>query len=101
MWSFVKGYEQTFSTEIFSFVKVIHRITQLVYERLDLQNRPIEELFYNYELVKVTVSPQTEFQIDKIVRTRNNDGIKQRLVKRRGYDATFNSWINATDMKKL
>jgi hypothetical protein len=98
---FAKGYEQTFSTEIFSVVKVIHRVPQPVYELSDLQGQPIEGQFYNYELVKVTVSPQTEFQIDKIVRARNNDGIKQHLVKWRGYDATFNSWINATDIKKL
>ena len=98
---FANGYEQTFSTEIFSVVKVIHHVPQPVYDLSDLQNRHIEVQFYNYELVKVTVSPQIEFLIDKIVRTRNNDGIKQHLVKWRGYDATFNSWINATDIKKL
>ena len=31
--------------------------------------------------LSVTVSPQTQFQIDKIVRTRNKDGIKQHLGK--------------------
>jgi hypothetical protein len=67
---FAKGYEQTFSTKIFQVVKVIHLIPQPVYELTDLQGRPIEGQFYNYELVKVTVSPETEFQIDKIVRTR-------------------------------
>jgi len=56
---FAKGYEQTFSTEIFRVVKVIKRMTQLVYELSDLQDRPIEGQFYNYELFKVTVSTQT------------------------------------------
>lgn len=98
---FAKGYEQTFSTEIFRVVKVIQRIPQPVYELTDLQDRPIEGQFYNYELVKVTVSPQTEFEIDKIVRTRNKGSIKQHLVKWRGYDETFNSWIDATDIKKI
>jgi len=63
-----------------------------------LQDRPIEGLFYNYDLVKVTVSPRTEFEIGKIVRTRNKDGIKH-FVKWRGYDKIFNSWVNATVMK--
>ena len=45
-------------------VKVIQRMTQPVYELSDMQDRPIEGQFYNYELVKVTVSPQTKFQID-------------------------------------
>jgi hypothetical protein len=95
--AFAKGYEQTFSTEIFKVVKVITRVPQPVYELSDLQDRHIEGQFYNYELGKVTVSPETEFQID--VRTRNKGGIKQHLVKCRGYDETFNSWINASDIK--
>jgi len=53
---FAKGYEQTFSTEIFRVVEVISRVPQPVYELSDLQNRPIEGRFYNYDLVKVTVS---------------------------------------------
>ena len=70
---FAKGYEQNYSTEIFYAVKFINRKPQPVYELTDLNNRPIEEQFYNYELVKVTVSPETEFQIEKfyaLVRTR-------------------------------
>ena len=74
---FAKGYEQTFSTEIFRVVKVIQRVPQPVYVLSDLQARPIEGQFYNYELVKITVSSQTEFHIEKIVRTRNKGGIKQ------------------------
>ena len=35
---FPKGYEQTFSTEIFRVVKVIHRESQRVYELTDLQD---------------------------------------------------------------
>ena len=98
---FAKGYEQNFSTEIFRVVKVIPRMPQPVYEMSDLQNRPIEGLFYNYELVKFVVSPQTEFEIDKILLTRNRNGIKQLFVKWKGYDKTFNSWVNSSDIKKV
>ena len=58
---FVKRYEMIFSTEIFRVVKVIQRVFQPVYKLSDLWARPIEGQFYNYELVKVTVSSQTEF----------------------------------------
>jgi len=44
--------------------------------------------------------PQTEFQIDKIVRTRNRNCIKQHLVKCKGYDETFKPWVNSSDIKK-
>ena len=67
---FAKGCEQTFSTEIFRIIRVIQRVPQSVYELSDLLARPIEGPFYNYEPVKVTVSPQTEFQIGQIVNTR-------------------------------
>jgi esterase/lipase superfamily enzyme len=42
---FAKGYEQTFSTEIFRVAKVIQRKPQPVYQLTDLQNRPIEGSF--------------------------------------------------------
>jgi hypothetical protein len=95
---FAKGYEQTFSIEIFRVVKVIQRMPQPVYEFSDLQDRPIEVKFYNYELVN-HLSSETEFQMDKIVRIRNKGGIKQHLVKWKEYDETFNSWVNASDVK--
>jgi hypothetical protein len=72
---------------------------QSVYEITDLRSRPIEGKFYNYELVKVTVSPETEFQIDKIVFTLKKGGIKQHIVKWKGYDETFKLWVNSSDKK--
>ena len=98
---FAMGYEQNFSKEIFHVVKVVPRVPQPVYEMSDLQNRPIEGQFYNYELAKVVVSPQTEFEIDKILRTRNRNDIKQLFVKWKGYDKTFNSWVNSWDIKNV
>jgi hypothetical protein len=98
---FAKGYEQNVSKEIFRLVKVVPRVPQPVYELLDLQNRPIDGQFYNYELVKVVVSPQTEFEIDKILRTRNRNGIKQLFVKWKGYDITCNYWVNSSVIKKV
>jgi len=94
---FAKGYEQTFSTVIFR----VATCSNFFFEMTDLKDRSIEGQFYNYELVKVTVSPQTEFKIGKLERTRNKDGIKQHFLKWKGYDVIFNSWINSTDIKKI
>ena len=46
-------------------------------------------LISQLKLDKVTVSPGTEFEIDKIERTRNKSGIKQHLVS--GEDTTRHS----------
>jgi len=72
-------------------------LTQPVSELIDLQNRPIEGEYYNYELLSVGVKPQTGFEI---VRTRNKSDVKQHLVKWKGYE-TFNPWIKATNIKKI
>ena len=82
-------------------MKVIQRVPQPLYEFSDLHDRPIECVVYNYELVRVTISPETQFQIDKLGRTRNKGGIKQHLVKWRGYDKILNAWVKATDIKKI
>ena len=71
--TFTKGYEKTFSADIFRVVKVIQRVPQPVYELSDLPDRPIEGQFYNYELVKVTVSRRTEFQIHKVTVSRRTE----------------------------
>jgi len=97
---FSKLYEQTFSTEMLRFAKVIHRVPQPVYELTDLQDRPIEGQFYNYVLFKVTVSQQPEFEIDKIVRTLNKGSVKH-LVKWRRYDEEFKYMKTATAIQKV
>jgi len=76
-------------------------VLQPVHELSDLQDRDIEGQFYSYKLVKVSVSPETALQIDKIVRTYNKNSIKQHLFKWKGHDETFNSWVNASDIKKI
>jgi hypothetical protein len=48
-----------------------------------------------------SLSPQTEFQRDKVGRTRNKNSSKEHLVKWGGYDETFNSWVKASDIKKI
>jgi hypothetical protein len=97
----MQGVRKNFSTEIFRVVRIIQRMPQPVYELSDMQARHIEGKFYNYEVVKVTVSPESQFQIDKIVRTRNKGDNKQHLIKRRGYDEIFNSWVDASDNKRI
>ena len=82
---FAKGYEQIFYTEIFIIVRVIQPEPQPVYELSGLYICPIEDQYYNYEIVNFTVSPTTEFQIHKM-RTCNKNGNKRHLDKCRGLD---------------
>ena len=63
-------------------------------------NCRIEGQFYNYELVKFTVSPETEFQIYKIVRKLNKT-LLNILSSGKITKETFNSWVNESDIKKI
>jgi hypothetical protein len=98
---FAKGGEQNYTTEIFRIIKVIRRTPRPVYELEDLNGKIIDGQFYGEELTPVLISKRTKFQIDKILRTRVRRGIREHLVRCKGYGPEFDSWINATSVKNI
>lgn len=98
--TFEKGYEFTFTEEIFQVNKVIpHPVP--VYEIKDLNGEIIDGNFYEAELQKVSFKPDEEFKIDKIIRSEGKGSRKKLLVSWRGYPSAFNSWILESDLKQL
>ena len=77
-----------------------HRTPRPVYELEDLNGKVIDGQFYK-ELTPVRITKQTPFQIDKILATWTKRGIKQHLVRWKGYNKDFNTWITASDIQKL
>ena len=57
----------------------------------DLNGEPIAESFYEKELQKTN---QKEFRIEKVIK-RKCDKL---YVKWKGYDSSFNSWIDKKDL---
>jgi hypothetical protein len=98
---FAKGSEQNFSAEIFKIGKVILRIPRPVYGLEDLNQTPIEGNFYGEELTPVRISRRTTYQIDKILVRRVRRGIVEYLVKWRGYNRDFNSWVPASSVQNI
>ena len=96
---FAKGFEQSYSTEVFKITKVIRRSPQPVYEIEDLQGIPIEGQFYNEELTPVVITQRTVYKIDKILKQRIRNGRREYLVRWKGYGPQFDSWTS--DNKKL
>ena len=78
------------SQEIFVIKKVKNRVpwTHVIN---DLNNEEIIGSFYEKELQKTN---QKEFRIEKILK-RKGDKL---YVKWKGYDNSFNSWINKKDI---
>ena len=97
--SFRKGYLPNWSTELFKIISRFSR-TRPVYEIEDLNGTKIKGTFYTEELVK-TEMPD-EFLIEKIIRKkRERNGQTKYLVKWTGYDSSFNSWIDDSQIRNL
>tara|TARA_Y100000296_G_C5083154_1_gene210989 strand:- start:265 stop:807 length:543 start_codon:yes stop_codon:yes gene_type:complete len=97
--TFEKGFTPNWTEELFTIRKV-KETKPPTYTIQDFNGDPIEGSFYGAELQKST---QDVYRIDKVLkqRTRKSDGEKEALVKWKGYDNKFNSWVPLKDLQKL
>ena len=90
--TFAKGYTPNWSEEAFVIKKVKNTVSW-TYAINDLNGEEIIGTFYKKELQKTN---QEEFRIEKVIK-RKGDKI---YVKWKGYDNSFNSWIDKIDIIK-
>ena len=88
--TFAKGYVPNWSEEVF-IVNEIKNTVPWTYTINDLNGEQIIGTFYEKELQKTN---QKEFRIEKILK-RKGDKL---YVKWKGYDNSFNSWVNKKDI---
>ena len=89
---FAKGYMPNWSEEVF-VIKKIKNTVPWTYVINDLNSEEIIGTFYEKELQKTN---QEEFRIEKVIR-RKGDKL---YVKWKGYNNSFNSWIDKKDIIK-
>ena len=89
---FGKGYTPNWSEEVF-VIKEVKNIVLWTYVINDLNGEEIMGTFYEKELQKTN---QEEFRIEKVIK-RKGDKI---YVKWKGYDNSFNSWIDKKNLIK-
>ena len=87
---FAKGYTANWSEEIF-VVKKIKNTVPGTYSINELNDEEIMGSFYEKELQK---TDQKEFRIEKVIKKKGD----QFFVKWKGYDNSFNSWIDKKDL---
>ena len=83
---FAKGYTRNWSEETF-LIKEIKNTVSWACVINDLNDEKIIGTFYEKELQKTN---QEEFKIEKVIMEKGN----KPYVKRKGYDNSFNSWID-------
>ena len=89
---FAKGYMPNCSEEVF-VTKQVKSTVPWTYVINDLSEEEIIGTFYEKELQKTN---QEEFRIEKVIRRKGN----KLYVKWKGYDNSFNSWIDKKDIIK-
>lgn len=95
---FEKGFESTFSNEIFIIKSVVNRNPK-VYKIVDLSGADILGRFYDDELQRVITSSQRLYDINKIIKTKRRGKHKTYFVSWKNYGPEFNSWVKESDLK--
>ena len=72
-------------------IKKVKNTVSWTYVMNDLNREKIIGTFYRKELQKTN---QKEFRIEKVIKTKGD----KLYVKRKGYDNSFNSWIDKKDL---
>ena len=87
---FAKGYTPNWSEEVF-VIKKIKNTVPWTYVIDDLNGEEITGTFYEKELQEID---QQEFRIEKVIKKKGD----KLYVKWKGYDNSFNSWIEKKDL---
>ena len=90
---FAKGYTLNWSEDIF-VIKLIKNTVPWTYVINDINGEEIIGTFYENKLQRKS---QQEFKIEKVI---NKKGDKL-YVKWKGYDSSFNSWIDKKDLVQM
>ena len=93
--TFQKSYETNWTKEIFEIYDIKYSNVPYYYLK-DLNGEKIQGSFYEQELQKTNFKKDEEYIIKKILKTKGN----QIYIKWRGFDSSFNTWIDKNSVKK-
>ena len=96
---FSRGYNEQASQEIFKIVEVKKNFKIPLYVLSNYRgDEIIKGSFYPFELVRVRGDV---FRVEKVLKRRKVRGRNQLFVKWKGFDDTYNSWIDGTDVQQV
>ena len=96
---FRRAYQEQYTAEVFRVEGRLLKQGIPMYRLKDLKNESGKGLFYSSELQKVDKDENSLWFIERILRRRKRKKKVEFLVKWQGFPDTFNSWIDANDVK--
>jgi hypothetical protein len=96
---FQRDYHIKWTQEVFI---VTHRCKKQginLYRVKDLLDEDIDGHFYEEELQAVTKDINSVYKIEKVLKTRKRQGVKEVFVKWLGWPKKFNSWVKESDIQ--
>jgi len=95
---FSRGYQEQSNQEIFRIYEIREKskIPMYLLESYDGKEK-IKGAFYDFELTKVN---NTEFRVEKVIKSRKRGDLTEHFVKWKGFNDSYNSWIQAGDITK-
>ena len=99
---FEKGYYQSFVSTVYSIHKILDHLPVVMYKIKNRDNNQVEAgTWYASELQLVKHYDDTVFKIGKVLKWRGEGRNKQGLVKWKYWPAVDNSWLKASEIRKL
>ena len=99
--TFDREYSEKWSTEVFRIIERKKNQSIPMYKLKDYDNDIIEGYFYEAELQPAYIDDETVYKVEKIINKRKRKGVKEVLVKWKGWPDKYNSWVKERDLKDI
>uniref|UniRef100_A0AC34F032 Integrase n=1 Tax=Panagrolaimus sp. ES5 TaxID=591445 RepID=A0AC34F032_9BILA len=90
--AFTKSHFSNFSDEVYQIHKVV-KGNPTTYFIKNMSGRPLKRRFYAPEMVKTILDKETEFRVEKVLKTKTVNKIKYFFCKFVGLSQEYNEWI--------
>ena len=99
--NFSKDYLQKFSTEVYFISHRLHSYLVNRYKLKNSLNQAFDGTLAESELLKVHISAETEYRIERVLGRKLIGGVPHVLVRWLGYAAEFDSYIPTSEVRDL
>ena len=99
---FSREYDQKWSDQLYIISKRFRRDGLPVYKLIDFDGQEeVDGTFYQEEIQKVRIDPDTVYKIEKVIKKETLNGKKMAYVKWLGWDSKYNSYVPLADLKRF